>query len=937
MGTFDGRKEATGLVLFFCSVALTLMYYLPQTITGIVGQILRSVGFGLIGSAAFAIPIFVFYASIDFFFEKRNGVAPFRVRSIVILMLCVASLLAVFTVDFDYLRFLCIDDATGKASALKAITLLWKSGIDSKVITDATNSSFVIPGGVLGGVIALSLVTIAGKTVSICALITFLIVQIIMVSHISVKKTAVNTAKAISKATSSAYRRVNQYRQSQSPYSPTSQFQTGSDSPFVSSPTSQGVVPIFDVEYDSRSVKLPIDKKTGFIDVSNVSKASNINLIDEKDAQRTLHYGENAVLVDESNDASNADFGYTSTPLNPPLMEKKSMVVPSFLQKEQQQDFFDLGEDGVSEFNEFDPYSFEEENTSSEYVPGRVRRPNVDLRQDKNNGIFDHNVIGASSKDDGPIEITDGASRISINAETSSSNVNLNGREIDTSSTVSGEDIKTSALYTRRRQGQFKPAPISLLPQETHSKNVNNSAELRAKASKLEETLLSFGVDAKVINITHGPAITRYELTLATGIKVSKILNLNNDIMLAMATTSVRIEAPIPGKSAIGIEIPNSSISAVHLRSLLEASDFKNSSPLTVPLGRDIPGKPIMCNLASMPHLLIAGSTGSGKSVCLNAILISLLCKCTPDMMRMILIDPKVVELSVYNGIPHLIMPVVTDAKKAAGTLRWAVDEMNRRYKLFAESGVRDISGYNEYLKFNGEQTIPLIVIVIDELSDLMIVAAKEVEDHISRLAAMARAAGLHLIVATQRPSTDVITGVIKANIPSRIAFAVSSGIDSRIILDGNGAEDLLGKGDMLYSPLSAPKPIRCQGAFVSDKEVEKIVGYLKQNYTASYDENVIASINNSIPTGSNSNSSDSSSDSDDDSLLEQAVDIVIEAKVASVSILQRRLGIGYPRAARLIDVMEQKKFIGPFEGSKPRKVLINQTDWLEIKANKRS
>ena len=412
---------------------------------------------------------------------------------------------------------------------------------------------------------------------------------------------------------------------------------------------------------------------------------------------------------------------------------------------------------------------------------------------------------------------------------------------------------------------------------------------------------------------------------------MSRIVNLTDDLALAMAAMGVRIEAPIPGKSAIGIEIPNAETTPVTLRGLLDSSSFKkNPSPLVAALGRDIPGNPIFCDLAKMPHLLIAGATGSGKSVCINSILISILCKATPDQVKMIMIDPKVVELSIYNGIPHLLAPVVTDPKKAANTLNWAVGEMTRRYGLFAEASVRDFRGYNEDLAYRKEPEIPLILIVIDELADLMQVASKEVEESIARLTAMARAAGIHLLIATQRPSVDVITGVIKANIPSRIAFAVSSQVDSRTILDMVGAEKLLGKGDMLYYPQSAAKPQRGQGAFVSDAEVESIIEYLKAQNLGSYDPDEAEAITSASSGGMKSAERDAG---DEDELLPQAVDIVLQAGCASVSILQRRMNIGYPRAARLIDRMQEKGYIGAFEGSKPRKLLITQSQWLEIQS----
>ncbi|MBO4495802.1 MAG: DNA translocase FtsK [Clostridiales bacterium] len=495
--------------------------------------------------------------------------------------------------------------------------------------------------------------------------------------------------------------------------------------------------------------------------------------------------------------------------------------------------------------------------------------------------------------------------------------------------------VAKAPVRTSKGNTKYSKAPTNILAHDTPAaprRSVNGQDE---EGMKLVAALRSFGIETKLGDVTRGPSITRFEVVPAPGIKVSRITNLSDDIALALAAQSVRIEAPIPGKSAVGIEVPNKQIEAVHLGNLLESPAFKKAeSPLTVALGKDIPGNPILCDLAKMPHLLIAGSTGSGKSVCINSILISILCHATPQQVRMIMVDPKVVELAVYKGIPHLLCPVVTDAKKAANALNWAVNEMTARYAKFAEASVRDFRGYNEYQRCNGDEELPLILVVIDELADLMQVASKEVEESISRLTAMARAAGIHLLIATQRPSVDVITGVIKANIPSRIAFAVSSQVDSRTILDMVGAEKLLGKGDMLYYPQSAAKPVRGQGAFVSDKEVEEVISYIKQNNVVQYDEEMAEAIVNASKSGSTTSGAAADGDGEDD-LFYDAVEVVLQAGYASVSILQRRLNLGYPRASRLIDRMADKGYIGPFEGSKPRKILIDQTQWLEIKAKK--
>lgn len=441
-------------------------------------------------------------------------------------------------------------------------------------------------------------------------------------------------------------------------------------------------------------------------------------------------------------------------------------------------------------------------------------------------------------------------------------------------------------------------------------------ADYKANARKLEATLESFGVRAKVLEVVRGPAVTRYEIQPDVGVKVSRIVSLTDDIALALAAKDIRMEAPIPGKSAIGIEVPNLEVSIVTMREVMETSAFQESSSrLSVVLGRDISGQPIVGNLARMPHLLVAGATGSGKSVCINGIITSILYKAKPNEVKFLMIDPKMVELNVYNGIPHLLAPVVTDPRRASLALKKIVVEMEKRYELFSKSGTRNIEGYNTMLTESGTSApLPYYVIIVDELADLMMVAANDVEDSICRLAQMARAAGIHLIIATQRPSVDVITGVIKANIPSRIAFGVSSQVDSRTILDMVGAEKLLGRGDMLYLPVGASKPVRVQGAFLSDGEVEQVVGFVRTQEQANYREELVPQVEE-MPEQQNEF---------EDELYDQAVQIVLEAKQASVSLLQRRMRVGYTRAARLVDAMEAKGVVGPYEGSKPREVLLS-------------
>ncbi|MCL2575935.1 MAG: DNA translocase FtsK [Defluviitaleaceae bacterium] len=463
---------------------------------------------------------------------------------------------------------------------------------------------------------------------------------------------------------------------------------------------------------------------------------------------------------------------------------------------------------------------------------------------------------------------------------------------------------------------QYVFPPVELLRENSYQPSLASRAEILENSKKLEETLQSFGVTARVVEVSKGPTVTRYELSPGSGVKVSKIAGLSDDLALNLAAESIRVEAPIPGKSVVGIEIPNKEVQAVFLREVIDDDAFwSHPSKLSFAMGKDIAGNIVVADLAKMPHLLIAGSTGSGKSVCVNTLIASIIYKATPDEVKLLMVDPKVVELSVYNGIPHLLIPVVTDPQKANGALAWAVREMDTRYNRFAETGKRDLTGYNAHLAEKGEDKLPQIVIIIDELADLMMTCGKEVEESIVRLAQKARAAGIHLIIATQRPSVDVITGLIKANVPSRLAFAVSSGTDSRTILDAVGAEKLLGKGDMLFSPIGLNKPRRIQGSFVSDKEVENIVGFIKQDGAVEYSEEMIEKITAMPDVDLFS--------TDSDPFIEDAIAFIVEREKASTSMLQRKFRIGYNRAARMMEELEGRGLVGPEDGAKPRKVLM--------------
>ena len=515
-------------------------------------------------------------------------------------------------------------------------------------------------------------------------------------------------------------------------------------------------------------------------------------------------------------------------------------------------------------------------------------------------------------------------------------------------SQASAEEVATATAEVSQaiekelseEEGAYQYPPITLLEENRGDNFTEAGAELRSNAQRLANTLVSFNVDAQPGEVIRGPSVTRYEFTLDQGVKLSKLTNLADDIALALGASGVRI-APVPNKiSAVGIEVPNRAVTAVKIRDVIESSDFTTHKSTTAfAVGKDIGGNCIIGNIGKLPHVLIAGTTGSGKSVCTNSLIVSLLYKSTPDEVRFIMVDPKMVELAPYNGIPHLLIPVVTDPKKAAGALQWAVFEMMKRYKMFSEKGVKDLAGYNALCENpvtaeEGMKKLPSVVVVIDELADLMLVAAKEVEESICRVAQMGRAAGVHLVIATQRPSADVITGLMKANIPSRIAFAVASAMESRIILDTTGAEKLVGKGDMLYFPLGDSKPTRVQGCFISPEEIERVVAFVKDNGEVQYDQSVMDKIEETLKKddkGAMTGSDTAGEDGDYDELLSAAVEVVLETGQASVSMLQRRLKLGYSRAARLVDQMEERGIVGPFEGSKPRQLLITRQQWQEM------
>lgn len=828
----DKKREIHGLFYLAAALFLAIIFYVPAGRTGLLGEAVRSVGAGLFGTAALALPVLFVYMSLDYFLAKELQRIRQRFTAVLLSWLNGSVMIALIGSNLNQLATLA-EDETATARATLALRQLWDWGSNSLSSAEGIRWS----GGLVGGLLAQGLRSVIGQTGALIFSAAMLLALFVLIFNLSysraIHKTATKISRTQSKVQSSVRQRMDDLRYHRD---------MRTNAPQVR-------------RVDNTGFDLPLP--TSYPSV-------------QKEKRKGIY------RPDEPGDENFSD-------QNEPLP---------------------TGEDTCFDANDL--------TRSMPELDGSLELP-------------DDSVIGPVNDEASGVEIPVMAGQ-SINPKTSESSADTIGgfRQLEL------DGLPTPIKY-------IAPS-LALLNDDRRTRKVQmHTGDIRALGRKLEDTLASFKVDAKVVNFTTGPTITRFELTPGPGVKVSRIVNLADDIALNLAAMGVRIEAPIPGKAAIGIEIPNKETVPVLLRGLLESAEFQEAkSPLTAALGRDVQGKPIYCDLATMPHLLIAGATGSGKSVCINCILMSLLYKAKPEQLRLLMIDPKVVELNVYNGIPHLIQPVVTDPKKAFGVLSWAVNEMTRRYALFADRSVRDIHSYNAALELDLEDDsskLPLILLVIDELSDLMATTPNEVEDAIARLTAMARAAGIHLIIATQRPSVDVITGVIKANIPSRIAFAVASHIDSRTILDMGGAEKLLGRGDMLYYPQNASKPVRGQGAFISDAEVEKVLFSIKSKNSANYDEEVAEAIRSVPITRGKEKDKDRESPGDQDELLPQALGIVVETGYASVSLLQRRMTIGYPRAARLIDRLHEMGHIGPFEGSKPRKVLLSMAQYMDMQS----
>lgn len=828
----------------------------------------RSFFFGVFGFGIFLIPILMIYLCL--ITEKEKQVARFKAKIII------SSLIILFVGALIYI-----------AGGAEFNNMNFFACLGKLYIQSADTSVYMTFGcGLMGGLIGYPLTLLCGEAAALCVCIVATVMLVFIIANISVKDITAAASRTVSNVRKAGEKHVRERKARREAERENQQiYNYGEESGYNhGSHTSDGI----DIPLDDPKVK-------------------------KKRKKRQIKSGIDIDYVD-TNEQNAADK--------------------------------DLSEDLINIINRASKPLGEEADTTVADIA-------EDISQEK---VSNHVTDGAKQADPETVSVEPESKQKSDkkgNKTEENSEFNNIGYKTDSSS----EEIKEEKVYHY--------PPVQLLKPNTNNNDRNAMEELQNNSKKLIETLNSFGVNATITNICRGPSVTRYELQPAPGVKISKITNLSDDIALNLAANGVRIEAPIPGKAAVGIEVPNKVVSMVSMRELIDSDKFRNAkSKLTTVLGRDISGEIVVTDLAKMPHLLIAGTTGSGKSVCVNSILMSILFKATPDEVKLLLIDPKMVEFSKYKGIPHLLVPVVSDAKKAAGALAWAVNEMLQRYKIFSEYDCKDIDSYNtlieknldyisknppvedengemqqSVLEINGlpvaKEKMSRVVIAIDELADLMMAAPSEVEDSICRLAQMARAAGMHLILATQRPTVNVITGLIKANVPSRISLKVSSNMDSRTILDTGGGEKLIGKGDMLFAPVGAPKPMRVQGCYASDEEIEGVTNYIKKSYSAQYNADIEEKIKRiaAEEIAAGKKQSDSSADDDGldvDSKMDEAIKCVIDAGQASTSLIQRRLKVGYARAGRMIDDMEQLGVVGPHQGSKPREVLMTYNEWLE-------
>lgn len=906
-------NEIVGLIYLLVAALFAVAYYIPSVNAGPLGRLLLNLGRGLVGPAAYVFPVLFLILSITTFLKVPLKRRKIRINHIFMLLILAASLSHAFTVEYKKIAELSFDES-GNQTAFKAISVLWNASQKPEAFDSLAGT---YPGGVIGGLIAAGLQRVTGHFGAIAILITASLAEAVVLGNFSIERILNGIGNFIKfiafslvdmiRAAGEALGDLSDSRSSE----PQKAAEPLSEPPRLSRQKNKEAIK----EYSLDSLRADAGQNEAAYGLETHFPSDSRNSGQPK---RSLF----SDVEEPSHSAKAPEPSYTIDGLDNPLADQSEPLKTNF----KSPDFVIAPEIGRSDS------SRPKKSIEQDFILRPAdEKPNAGISAAKRDEPFKVKPVKER-----PAKFSAEGRMPTLNEKTAASETAESAKSAQSAETAKAKEGEEEAIVDLMEEAEadkpYEFPPLTLLEPRPVINSRSNAQRIHNMAQKLESTLDSFGVEAKVVHITTGPSITRFELRPGPGVKISRIVNLGDDIALSLAATAVRIEAPIPGKSAIGIEIPNTETAIVGLRALLENEDYKKrSEKLLVPLGRDIPGQPIYCDISKMPHLMIAGATGSGKSICINTILISLLYRCSPKELKLLLIDPKVVELSIYSGIPHLMAPVVTDPKKAANTLNWAVEEMNKRYKLFAERQVRDMKGYNADAEKEGYEKLPYIVLIIDELSDLMATAAHEVEEAISRLTAMARAAGIHLIIATQRPSVDVITGVIKANIPSRIAFAVSSQVDSRTILDGGGAEKLLGKGDMLYSPQSASKPKRGQGAFVSDHEVENVISFLKALKLRGYDKELAEKILSTPAPGVDTGGSNA--EPEEDELLPEAVEVILDNGYASVSVLQRRLNIGYPRAGRLIDAMEMKGYIGPFEGSKPRKVILTRSDWALIQA----
>ena len=905
------------IIILIIVISIITIISLFSSSMGVVGSLINSFFKGLFGFSAYIMPIAVIGYCIWLLTSKNKRFKEIKLIGTFLCIIFFGAIISVFNTETFSVN----------ASVFEKMAILYKNGGNGN-------------GGLIGGTFGNLFASAFGKIGATIILIALLIISAIMA-----------TGKSFFAGVSGAYKynktKIREYknRVERENYNNSKVPQNNRTSKSVSNKSKQRKIPDFIIDKDDFNEEAPYVEETVFkkreprkyekapkgiydfkIEIEkdndfpfgNDFSTSNTNDINNKDENKVYNDKNNVEEYKFFNDIVNEDFEKDT---------KSEEVVE--IQKEVFKNIDSMNTESVdTELKpvnniEYDKDVYDADTAAIEKAFAEMEKSLVENTSIENDDYTDNiNDINTETTENIQPENTVSTQ---TNIETKSE-IDTQQKTVTDTSVNEFENSQNIQSQPKEDKKEYVFPPMDLLGKDQNVQSQGSKLEMINNAKKLEETLKSFGVDAKVIQINRGPTVTRYELSPSQGVKVSKIVNLADDIALNLAAAGIRIEAPIPGKAAVGIEVPNKETQSVYLRTVLESDEFQNfPSKLAFALGEDIAGKCVVTDIAKMPHLLIAGATGSGKSVCINTLITSIIYKAKPEEVKLLLVDPKVVELSVYNGIPHLLIPVVTDPKKAASALNWAVREMLQRYNDFAEHNVRDIKGFNAMKKEKGETDLmPQIVIIIDELADLMMAAPGEVEDSICRLAQMARAAGLHLIIATQRPSVDVITGVIKANIPSRLAFAVSSGIDSRTILDTTGAEKLLGKGDMLFCPVGMSKPVRIQGAFVTDKEVENIVAFVKQDGHSGYSTEMIEEITSSTKNLSGGENMDEH--------FEAAIELVVKKEKASVSMLQRHFRIGYNRAANLMEALEDRGIVGPEDGSKPRKVLMSQEEYDEFK-----